>query len=463
MRRTAGRLAAVATGAALVAVAGVGAVGANDGDRSGAVAGSIDDGRARNVILFIGDGMGDSEITIGRNYGYGAAGRLPGLDAFPLTGAYTTYAVQKGTADVPDYVTDSAASGSGWATGAKTYNGAISVDPVDGTPVETILEKAVAAGYATGNVTTAELTDATPAALLSHISARGCQGPADAVKSCPDEATGAGGLGSIAEQSVEQDVDVLLGGGWDRYAQTITGGAWDGKTVVDQAKGAGYTVVADKDSLAATTPDQKVLGLFSPATMPQEFSPLVAKAWPDVDPPARCEADPERDAATPRLTEMTSKAIELLDAKTADTEQGFFLQVEGGSIDKRDHAADACGQIGETLEFDRTVQLGLAYAEANPDTLVLVSADHGHTSQIVEAQTEEHHSPGRTATVLTADGQPMTINYATVADVDGEEASQDHTGTQVRVAAKGPQAANVVGVIDQTDVFRIMARALDLS
>jgi alkaline phosphatase len=110
-------------------------------DRSGEVRRAIDAGTAKNVIMFLGDGMGDSEITIARNYAVGAAGRL-NMDSFPLTGAYTTYAVQKGTASTPDYVTDSAASGTGWATGHKTYNNAVSVDPVTFKPMTTILEKA---------------------------------------------------------------------------------------------------------------------------------------------------------------------------------------------------------------------------------------------------------------------------------------------------------------------------------
>src|SRR5262249_9227927 len=96
-----------------------------DGDRSDAVRQAAIDGPARNVLLFIGDGMGDSEITAARNYAVGAAGRLA-MDALPLTGAYTTYAVQELDPALPDYVTDSAASGTGWATGSKTSNGRIS-------------------------------------------------------------------------------------------------------------------------------------------------------------------------------------------------------------------------------------------------------------------------------------------------------------------------------------------------
>src|SRR3954468_9380867 len=141
----------VLTGAALPTLA-------SNGDRTTSVRSAIKGGTARNVILLIGDGMGDSEITIARNYAKGAAGRLA-MDTLPLTGEYTTYAVTKSDPSQPDYVTASAASGTGWSTGHKTYNGAISVTP-DGKPVPTILEQAKKARYKTGDVTTAELTDA---------------------------------------------------------------------------------------------------------------------------------------------------------------------------------------------------------------------------------------------------------------------------------------------------------------
>ena len=84
---------------------------------------------------------------------------------------------------------------------------------------------------------------------------------------------------------------------------------------------------------------------------------------------------------------MTSKALRLLDQQTRSSRKGFFLQVEGASIDKQDHAANPCGQIGETVEFDKSIQLALRYQRNHPDTLVVVTADHGHTSQIVEAGT----------------------------------------------------------------------------
>lgn len=441
-------------------VAAATARGADDGDRSSDVRRAIVAGkRAKNVILFIGDGMGDSEITIARNYEKGAAGRLS-MDALPLTGAYTTHAVKKGTGDVPDYVTDSAASGTGWATGRKTYNNAVSVDPVSLAPLATILEKAQEAGFRTGNVTTAELTDATPAVLDAHVTLRGCQGPAD-MATCPNETRQAGGLGSIAEQTVEHGVDVLMGGGRQRFEQTITGGPYAGMTVIQQAQALGYDVAVDQAGLDAASPGTKLLGLFAAGNMDLEWTGPGAAPYPGPDATSCTKSNAARPATEPHLADMTARAIELLSAKVkGDTRsgRGFFLQVEGASIDKQDHAENPCGQIGETVELDRAIRVALDWADRNPDTLIVVTADHGHTSQIVEPQSASDHSPGAIATLITADGQPMVVSYAS--NLHGR--SQSHTGTQVRIAAQGPRAANVVGVTNQTDLFHTMSLALGL-
>ncbi|HEY7043963.1 MAG TPA: alkaline phosphatase, partial [Nocardioidaceae bacterium] len=262
--------------AGLVAATTAGA-GSSDGDRTREVRQAIDGGKAKNVIMFLGDGMGDSEITIARNYQVGAAGRLS-MDTLPLSGEYTTYAVQKGTTDLPDYVTDSAASGTGWSTGHKTYNNAVSVDPVTGAPLTTILEQAQAAGFKTGNVGTAELTDATPAVLDSHISLRGCQGPTD-MATCPNETKQAGGLGSIAEQTVDHNVEVVLGGGKQRFDQTVTGGPFAGQTVTQQAQSQGYNVVTTRAGLDAAQAGTKVLGRFAPGNMDLEWTGPVAAPY----------------------------------------------------------------------------------------------------------------------------------------------------------------------------------------
>ena len=144
-------------------------------DQTRAITDSIQRSGARNGILIIGDGAANQEYTMARNYQWGAGGRIPGLDDLPLTGEYTTYSLDKKTGK-PDYTTDSAAAGSAWATGTKTYNGAVSVD-LQGRAQRTILEIAKANGLATGNVTTSELQDATPAVQVAHVTNRKCYGP----------------------------------------------------------------------------------------------------------------------------------------------------------------------------------------------------------------------------------------------------------------------------------------------
>lgn len=422
------------------------------GDQSKTVAQAIDRGRARNVILLIGDGMGDSEITSARNYEYGAAGRLPGIDALPLTGQYTTYSLTK--AGKPDYVPDSAATGSAWATGTKTYDNAISVD-ITGKPQRTLLELAKAAGLKTGNVSTAELQDATPAVQVAHVTARSCYGPTATSTTCPTNALENGGLGSITEQLLNTRPDVSLGGGAATFDELAKAGPWQGQTLLAQAVDRGYQVVDDADTLAAVRrADQTrpVLGLFGRGNLPVRYTGPEATSDGGSKPAVRCTANPARPAGQPALADLTTKAIDLLKTRSG---KGFFLQVEGASIDKQDHAANACGQIGEAIDLDEAVQAALAFAKRDGNTSVFVTADHAHTSQIVEAGSV---TPGITANLLTADDQPMTISYGTAA----KGGSQQHTGTQLRIAGYGPKAANVVGLTDQTDLFFTVADALKL-
>jgi len=442
---------AASIASALLAGAAVGSLRshADEGDRSVSLRQAIDEGRARNIILFIGDGMGDSEITAARNYAVGAAGRLA-MDALPLTGAYTTYAVREMDPDVPNYVTDSAASGTAWATGHKTSNGRISTGARTGEDLRTILEIARDRGMRTGDVTTAELTDATPAVLAAHVLSRDCQGPED-MEACPHDRKSAGGKGSIAEQILAHDVDVLMGGGAARFDQQRME---DGRSAVQEALARGYRVIGGASGLPLATPDRKLLGLFNAGNMTTEWTGLEALPYPsNVGRPQVCKED-NRPPGEPSLAEMTAKAIELLDRPSGP---GFFLQVEGASIDKQDHNANPCGQIGETVAFDRAIKIGMDFARAHRDTLLIVTADHGHTSQIVPTPNDVDHPTGVLSVLLTHDQAPMTLAYAT----NGYHRSMQHTGTQLRIAAMGPQAANVVGITDQTDVFRLMMRAID--
>ncbi|SDB89179.1 alkaline phosphatase [Sanguibacter gelidistatuariae] len=421
----------------------------NAGDMTDALRASIVDTPAKNVILLIGDGMGDSEITVARNYAEGAGGRFAGLDALPLTGQYTTYSLTK--AGVPDYVPDSAATGSAWSTGTKTYDNAISVD-IAGAPQATLLEIAKANGLKTGDVSTAEIQDATPAVEVSHVTARSCYGPVKTSTTCPTNALENGGAGSISEQLLDVRPDVTLGGGAATFNETAKAGPWAGQSLFDQAADRGYTVVRDAAGLdALTVADQSapVLGLFTDGNFPVRWNGPTATTGGGDLAPAQCTDNPGRLASGLSLASLTDKAISLL-----DNEDGFFLQVEGASIDKQDHSANACGQIGETVDLDEAVQVALDFAKKDGNTLVVVTADHAHTSQIVDST-----PPGLSVALTTTEGGRMIVSYGTSA----AGGSQQHTGTQLRIAGYGPGAANVVGLTDQTDLFFTAANSLGLT
>ncbi|KYQ95066.1 alkaline phosphatase [Serratia plymuthica] len=420
------------------------------GDQTAALKASLSDKTVKNVILLIGDGMGDSEITSARNYAEGAGGYFKGIDALPLTGQYTHYSLDKKT-HKPNYVTDSAASATAWSSGVKTYNGALGVD-VNGKDQPTLLEIAKAAGKATGNVSTAELQDATPAAQVSHVTSRKCYGPEETSEKCATNALENGGRGSITEQLLKTRADVSLGGGAKSFNQLAKSGEWQGKSLKDQATALGYQWVENLDGLNAISvanQQKPLLGLFAAGNMPVRWQGPKASHHGNIDQPAiTCENNPARTADIPTLAAMTEKAIDLL----KNQQNGFFLQVEGASIDKQDHEANPCGQFGETVDLDEAVQKALAFARADGNTLVIVTADHAHSSQIIAVDAK---APGLTQTLTTKDGAPMTISYG-----NSEEGSQGHTGTQLRVAAYGPRAANIVGLTDQTDLFYTMRDAM---
>ena len=435
---------------AAIAAAGVATAHNNDGadDNSREIKKLIDSDKPKNVILLIGDGMGDSEITLARYYGKGAAGTL-NMEKLPFAGELITYGLSAGPGPnyPPNYVPDSAPTATAWSTGKKTIDARVSQGPSAAENIPgsnagytTTFEIADKRGMRVGNVSTAEITDATPAAPSSHISLRACQGPADTRTICPTETKAAGGLGSIAEQQVDHLLDVNLGGGRNRFLQTLDSST---STVIDYAKSKGYRYVETASDLEGISSLSKgpVLGLFNTGNMTTEFKPLVAALTPGAGGPTfRCD-ETNRPANEPSLEAMTRKAIQLLENR-----RGFFLQVEGASIDKRDHASDVCGQVGENLAFDKAVGAALAYQKKNPDTLVVITADHSHTSQIVPANQD---TPGFYATLQSADGVPIRVSYGTGKTPGG----QSHTGARVPVAAIGPQATNVMGVRDQTDLF----------
>lgn len=464
------------------------------------IAGMYGNQHAKNVILFIGDGMGDSEITVARDYLYGANGSFDGLDKIGQpsaygdttvgTGQYTTFSLGNGIQDKGNPtvtpVTDSAASGSAWATGTKTYNNALDVD-VYGNPQLNLTELAKAAGKATGNVTTSEIQDATPAAQMSHSTLRSCYGPQGKTDGSSNNAADQcevaqlkenGGIGSISEQMLDTRADVTIGGGAKYLHQVVQGGEYKGMTVWDQAKAMGYeTVEKDVDALNALEYTGKpILALMADGNLQTRFAPSVAtKKDPAKDEnPIQCAVNPDwlgnenANGNSASLADMTSKAIDLLEANEKGKENGFFLQVEGASIDKQDHNANACGQIGETDDLDKAISAALGKVDLS-ETLIIVTADHAHTSQIVEEQPNYALS-----TVLESpvDHAKITVSYGTSPDqmyandddpkFDEVESSMSHTGTQLRIAASGPGAQRVIGLTDQTDNFFTIANALGL-
>jgi alkaline phosphatase len=246
---------------------------------------------------------------------------------------------------------------------------------------------------------------------------------------------------------------VMLGGGRQYFDQKVKAGTYRGKTVFDQARARGYRVVGTATGLSSASASKPLLGVFAKNELDLAWvGPKPTRTGTRL---SRCHTNTKRSAAQPTLATMASKAIALLDERTRNADKGFFLQIEGASIDKQDHAANPCGQIGETVRFDAAVKVALAYQKQHPETLVVVTADHGHTSQIVDAGTT---TMGYTATLLTADGAQMTVSYAT-AKISQR---QQHTGTEVRIAAVGPSAGRVEGVTDQTDLFRTFKAALGL-
>jgi alkaline phosphatase len=421
--------------------------------------------------LIIGDGMDDQQITIARNYLVGSAGRLT-LDGLPFRAAVQVLTVDENDPTLPVYVADSANTATSIATGAVTSAGRIATTPGSDEDLVTIMELAHAAELGTGIVTTASLTDATPASFAAHINERFCQGPTDMVGTlgllnmridCSRDYKSNGGRGSIAEQLAASDIDVLLGGG-AQYFEQLAEGAPE-TTVTDMAVANGYGILRGREELDNMPDSGKWLGLFSRDTMPVRLrGQHGAEAVPvgSVDgrvrlpEPFGCEPNPDFEGL-PTLAEMTRGALRFLDSRG-----GFILMVESASIDKQSHLRRPCGSIGELAQLDEALGVALEYTAAHPETLILVTADHSHAAQIVSDTGQflalNVASPGHFARVLTPEGAIMGINYAT----NNSSIQEYHTGAQIPLYAAGPGTETLPAFMHQTELFSIMARHLRL-
>jgi alkaline phosphatase len=402
----------------------------------------------KNVILIIGDGMDDQQITIARNYLRGAGGRLA-IDRLPIRSAVQVLTVDESNPEKPVYVADSANSATAMATGVVTSRGRIATAAQSNLALKSITEIAIENGVRTGAVTTASVTDATPASFLAHSVNRGCQGAINMRKEkCTVDRLERGGKGSIAHQISTSSIDILLGGGRQHFDASIL-------------KSQGFHLVESKEALEHLPYNGKVLGLFSEGDLPvqlrgennhkAEFLDFDGQSI--VAPPAfSCIPNPLA-RNVPSLKTMTEKAIAHLDR---NNERGFFLMVESASIDKQAHRRQPCGSIGELEQLDEALGVALEFAAGDTNTLVLVTADHGQAAQLVPypsmlPKNENAFSIGRLAVIKTPEGGLMGVSYAT-----NNAAYEEHTGTQVPLMMNFMPPERAQPVFDQPQLFSLM-------
>ena len=342
------------------------------------------------------------------------------------------------------------------------------------TPCQTVLELAKVKGMATGLVTTSGITDATPAAFAAHVPHRS------------DEA-------SVAAQQLQVGVDVLMGGRKQFFLPEAQGGKRkDGRNLLDEARGAGYAVVGTASELQSAS-GGKILGLFNMGNMAFEID--------------------RGKTAEPSLAEMAAKTLAVL----AMNPKGFFVMIEGGRIDHAAHRNDAAATIRDTLAFDEAVGVALDFQRRNPDTLLIVTADHetggmaliGHSkdsqeyvgidlSAIQKAQTSMElivEELGKTPTpekvreavkrhlaIQITEDEAKVVADDTIRKLDPKNysyarlhslalvlrpylrvgwASQTHTASPLFAFGSGPGSEELVGFRHNTELFRIMKAALE--
>ena len=435
---------------------------------------------AKNVIFFLGDGMGPTTVTATRLYKVGEAGQLT-METLDHTARIKTFSHDAQT-------TDSAPSMSAYMTGVKMNNEVISMssDTVaesprkdangnsglsgcassNGQPVSTLLELAKAKGKAVGAITTTELTHATPAATYAHICHR------DAAYDIAAQAI-PGGAGF--NTALGDGVDVLMGGGanyWTPYDKDNNKrGRADGRDLMAELKAQGYATATTKSELAAVDPasSSRLIALFS-KTSHMDY-----------------DLDRQKNAAStqPSLSEMTSKAIDLLSKKP----EGYFLMVEGGRIDHALHGTNAKRALQDASAFDDAIKTALGKVDLS-NTLIVVTADHDHTMTI-----NGYSAKGNNVLDLVKEGSDKTIKrdingmaITTLAFGNGPNrkqvredltsaqvlddnylqetgvklGSETHGGGDVMLFAKGVDYDLFKGTLDNTKVFGKLREALGL-
>lgn len=432
--------------------------------------------KAKNIILFLGDGMGLATLAAARSYIGGEEQKLS-FEEFPYTGLSKTYCVDK-------IVPDSAATSTSYLCGVKANYGTIGVNghvrrgdcaamANSSNHVFSVGKWALDAGKAAGLVTTTRVTHASPAGVYAHTADREWENNAVLEEACGDLAEG---LDDIAVQLIHGEVGsklkVMLGGGKRSfYAPEFydKGRRTDGRDLVAEfeALAEGNTFVKTQKKLLKVnaTETNRLLGLFSKSHLHYHLEQL---------------ADPENNE--PTLEEMTQKAIELLETE----ENGYFLFVEGGKIDISHHDTMARIALDETAEFSKAVRRAREMT-SEEDTLIVVTSDHSHTFSLGGYQPRGSDIFGE-AKSKGSDGKPyLPLSYAngksfdTYYDTEAHERkdplslltenaeqlfpatapleSETHGGEDVGVFASGPWAHLFTGVYEQNTIPHMMAFA----
>lgn len=454
--------------------------------------------RAKNVILFVADGMDPTTVAAARIFDGQTRGE-EGEENFLAFERFPHLAMSK-TYNTDAQTPDSAGTMSAMTTGVKTKMGIISLSDAvrfgdcasaAGAMVPTLGELSEQAGLATGIVTTARLTHATPAAVYAHAADRNWE----ADSRLPEEAL-KGGCKDIARQLIEfphgDGVDVAIGGGRSMFMPMETpdpedaeakGARRDNRNLIEEwtRKDNNHLYVFDRKGFDAIDPASgpRVLGLFNASHM-------------------AFEADRSGDAfGEPSLAEMTRKAIEIL----RQDKDGFFLMVEGGRVDHAHHAGNAARALKDAQAFSEAVAAADS-STSDKDTLIVVTADHGHTltfagyprkgSPILGLATAslesdgaeggyaragdgKHYTtlgyangPGTALAGQTKAGERHEPTAAEVADLNYRQQSlvpapsESHGGQDVTIYAKGPRAYLFGGVVEQSYVFHVIDDALAL-
>lgn len=452
-------------------------------------------GKAKNVILFVGDGMGISTLTAARIFEgqqrgeSGEENRLS-FEEFPYSALSKTYSSNQQTSD-------SAPTMSAIISGVKTDEGIISVNQnvqhgnyktVAGNETKTLLEYAEEAGKSTGVVSTARLTHATPAACYSHSASRNWESDADILTYRKDAYDAK--FPDIARQMLElsfgDGLEVALGGGRTNFLpkevndpeySNIAGRRLDGRNLtrewLNKYKNPAYVWNKQQFDAIDTKKTKHLLGLFEPSHMKYEQDRL------------------KDTAGEPSLSEMTTKAIDVL----ANNKKGYFLMVEGGRIDHAHHEGNAYRALKDAVALSDAVRTAVGKVNLD-ETLIIVTADHSHTFFIQGYPARGNNILGLVREVdangnveenftLDRDKKPFTtLGYANGTNVRGSErptltaegilnpdykqeaniplAAETHAGEDVAIFATGVNAHLIRGSMEQNWIFYVMADAMRL-